>query len=514
MAKKALVVGINAYDPPNALPSCVNDADSIVQLLCSSYGFSQNSIQNLRDKEASKAAIITGLRNLANNSGASDELLFYYSGHGYSFQQGNSLIEALVPQDADFLTSDEVADITSAVTPKSLTVILDSCYSGGMQKPFSLGGVKPAQVKFWTATIEEHIKAFAPQQPAIEIYKGFGSPPVPILSTSHVVLDVPGTKAFSIVTPPPTDGTNRHFILLSACKPDETAAASTDRTNGRSAFTFALLDQIGQTGSKVGVATLVDETGQELRQLGVRQTPVLKVPANPAGLDQRIFLLWDQPIPEAKGPSLDPTQSLTTEKGFVMAQTSFNKDWISDLGSIISTITPVVAGALKDYQPPSKGFAVAGASTSTTSIDKGFFDDLTRVVATVVPAIVQGMKDFQPPSKGFSPGANQPFDKAWFDNITSIVATLIPQVVSSLKDYKNPGGDLAPLSAAAQKGWFDDITHVVASVLPVVIAATKDLQIAGAAKGFTPPAGSEKGWLDTLGDIARVAVPIALSVIA
>src|SRR5215813_2756908 len=46
--RKALVVGINDYGgPPNDLPSCVNDANAITQLLQSKHGFKE--VHTVRD---------------------------------------------------------------------------------------------------------------------------------------------------------------------------------------------------------------------------------------------------------------------------------------------------------------------------------------------------------------------------------------------------------------------------------------------------------------------------------
>jgi uncharacterized caspase-like protein len=199
MASAALVVGINAYDPPNALPSCIEDADSIARLLKEVYGF--QSIVNLRDKEASKSAILEGLKNLLAAGASGDDLVFYFSGHGYSFQQGTSLIHALVPQDVDFLTSDELAAVTQGAPPDSLTVVLDSCFSGGMQKAFAkVGGVKPAKVKYWTPPTSSVEKAFDPGQPAILTLKAFGDPPSPIETTSLMGDTPPSAKAFSCIS--------------------------------------------------------------------------------------------------------------------------------------------------------------------------------------------------------------------------------------------------------------------------------------------------------------------------
>lgn len=510
-AKKALVIGINEYAPPNALPSCIEDADGIAQLLNTDYGF--QSITSLKDGEATKAAILEGVKRLISDASDDDDLVFYYSGHGYTFQQGTDMIEALVPHDLNFLTSDDLSAALQGVPPGSLTVVLDSCFSGGMQKAFVKGGgAKRVQVKFWTPPASHVEKDFSTNQRPILDYKSFGSPPTPIAESAVIGERTYSRKAFSTVSPPPTTG-QRQFIMLSACQDDETAAASTDLSDGKSVFTFALLQNIADNGREIGVAALLDETGKDLRKLGIRQTPMLKVPAAPPRLAEHAFLLWDQPIPSTDanaGPGMNKSGPPLTQtlKGNTMGQQQISKDWLSDIESIVRTVTPVIAAALKDYQPPVKGFEASPQS----AMNKVWFGELTTTIATIVPAIVAGMKDFNPPTKDVSFATPKPFDKGWFDDLTSIVATLVPVVVGALKSPQIQSKSLSQLSVAAQKGWFDDVTHVVASILPVILAATKDLKPTGAlaAKVFQ---GDEKGFWDTLSSIAQVAVPIALAIL-
>jgi hypothetical protein len=148
-SKQALVIGINAYDPRNALPSCVADADAFADLLGKAYGFTR--IANLRDQQASHDAMATALTQLVNGATAGDQLVFYYSGHGYSFPKNGVTIEALVPQDEVFFDCDQLAEITNAVPPGVMTVVLDACYSGGMEKAFVHpdGLVEVHRIKSW-----------------------------------------------------------------------------------------------------------------------------------------------------------------------------------------------------------------------------------------------------------------------------------------------------------------------------------------------------------------------------
>ena len=513
MAKKALVVGINAYSAPNALPSCINDADAFASYLKVQNGF--QTITNYRDAQASRSAILAGLHALLANARDDDELVFYFSGHGYSYQDGDAHIDALVSQDSAFLTTDDMTAATAAAPPGVLTVVLDSCFSGGMQKVFALyEGVRPVKIKFWTPSPVPS-QALGPLPP-IRVYKAFGTPEG---LDPRILANPPySDKAFSLVEPTPA-GTTRHFILVSACRSDETAAASTERTEGRSAFTYSFLKEIATASASTSVTALLEATGRTLHSLGVTQTPMLKVPKAPPHLESQPFLHWGASTSMGTARSSNSilfTPSITGKKGQTMGQPAFDKDWLSDVASIVQTVTPVIAGALKDYQPQLSGFS---PPTPLTSTDKAWFDDIARVVATVVPAVVQGMRTVQPPAKAFSNQHPEPFDKNWFDNLTNIAVAVVPHVIAALKGYDpRQGGALSEVAAAAQKGWFDDVTRTVAHILPVVLAAAKQAPITSpeVSKGFEVLSGNgvdEKGFFDIVSNIARIAVPIAVSVL-
>lgn len=516
MAKKALVIGINAYSPPNALPSCVADADAFARYLETQNGF--HAITNFRDAQATRTEILAGIRSLLADARESDELVLYFSGHGYSYQEGDAHIDALVSQDSKFLTTDDMSAATASAPPGTFTVVLDSCFSGGMQKAFALNeGVRPVKIKFWNPPHHDAWDASAPELPPIRVYKAFGA--AEGIQPDILAVPPPSTKAFSLVVPQPV-GVTRHFVLISACRGDETAAASTDRTDGRSAFTYSFLKTIASVAANTSVSAALEEAGRVLRNLGVTQTPMLKVPTNPAHLENMPFLQWGAPAsrgaPGSGVPILLHPSNGTFQKGQNMAQASFDKDWLSDIGSIVQTVTPVIANALKDYQPPLSGF---NPPTPMTTTDKAWFDNIARVVATVVPAVVQGMRTLPPPSKGFSAQPAAAFDKGWFDNLTSIAVAVVPHVVAALKTYDQRGsGALSEVSAAAQKGWFDDVTRTVAHILPVVVNAVQQAPAASpqASKGFEVLSSNgvdEKGFFDIVSQIARVAVPIAVSVL-
>ena len=135
-AKRALVVGINDYSLAgwNSLRNCVNDANAMETLL-GGLGF---QVVKLTDRDAARARILRELRAQLDASRAGDVLCFYYSGHGSTEpdpQPGvpNHWAQSLAVADGGKILDRDLADlIGTAADGLNLTIILDSCHSGGM----------------------------------------------------------------------------------------------------------------------------------------------------------------------------------------------------------------------------------------------------------------------------------------------------------------------------------------------------------------------------------------------
>ena len=106
----ALIIGINEYESPNIpkLLGAVPDADAMRGYLQKHLGVPSSQIRNLRDSEATRAAIIEGIEafSLNNEIKRGDPILIYYAGHGSStdtpkgWEVGSTgKIELLIPYD-------------------------------------------------------------------------------------------------------------------------------------------------------------------------------------------------------------------------------------------------------------------------------------------------------------------------------------------------------------------------------------------------------------------------------
>lgn len=132
-ADQALCVGVNHYSniPGADLAGCVNDATSMKGVF-EKYGF---TVTLVTDKQATKQGIIAALKALAAKSKPSEKFAFYFAGHG---TPGADKTSNLLPSDADLddpvndLTAKQLYDLVTDIPASSRTVILDSCFSGGM----------------------------------------------------------------------------------------------------------------------------------------------------------------------------------------------------------------------------------------------------------------------------------------------------------------------------------------------------------------------------------------------
>ena len=109
----ALIIGVNEYESPNIpnLVAAVPDADAMRYYLEEHLGVPSSQIRDLRNSEATRAAIIDGIEafSLDDEIKEGDPILIYYAGHGGSADTpegwvgSTGKIELLVPYDLSSL---------------------------------------------------------------------------------------------------------------------------------------------------------------------------------------------------------------------------------------------------------------------------------------------------------------------------------------------------------------------------------------------------------------------------
>jgi len=137
--KNALVVGINYIGATNQLNGCINDANSINELLI--YNKFQN-IKLLTDNTSEKPTknnIINNFTNLLINANSGDVVFFSYSGHGYYTKDNNNnestgYDQMIVASDLNYIIDDDFKQIINKNLKSNVTLIalFDSCFSGSV----------------------------------------------------------------------------------------------------------------------------------------------------------------------------------------------------------------------------------------------------------------------------------------------------------------------------------------------------------------------------------------------
>jgi hypothetical protein len=184
--KLALLVGINAYPlGVSPLRGCVTDVQMQKELLVHRFGFNPNDILTLTDANATRQNLLDAFENHLMQAQPGDVVVFHFSGHGSLVRDPDPILlprldrydrvqgynGTMLPYDArQGIQGTEVNDImgktlfllTSALKTDQVTVMLDSCHSGGgtrgdlrfraVESRLELGEAGPSQAEKDTHT--------------------------------------------------------------------------------------------------------------------------------------------------------------------------------------------------------------------------------------------------------------------------------------------------------------------------------------------------------------------------
>ncbi|BAY22410.1 peptidase C14 caspase catalytic subunit p20 [Calothrix sp. NIES-2100] len=148
--KLALLVGINEYQGIPALSGCVNDVQLQQELLIHRFGFNPQDILTLTDRKATRKGILTAFEeHLIKQAKPGDVVVFHFSGHGSRVldrdrDASDGLNSTIVPIDGTLppgypeqagpvqhIMGHTLFLLMSALKTDNVTVVLDSCHSGG-----------------------------------------------------------------------------------------------------------------------------------------------------------------------------------------------------------------------------------------------------------------------------------------------------------------------------------------------------------------------------------------------
>jgi hypothetical protein len=133
----ALIVGINQYKFVPQLSYACSDADSLTNILMTRLGFLPQQVITLKDSDATKARILEEFIDLHTKAkDPDDRVIFFFAGHGSTYQGANGPIGYLVPVEGNtqklssLIRWDDITKNAELITAKHILFIMDACYSG------------------------------------------------------------------------------------------------------------------------------------------------------------------------------------------------------------------------------------------------------------------------------------------------------------------------------------------------------------------------------------------------
>lgn len=263
----ALLVAIDAYAPPvPKLRGCLNDIAAAEVLLSSfgSRGHFELHAKTLRNDEATREAIIRGLREHLAAAGPDDFALFYFCGHGSQEDapeefwplEPDRLNETLVCFDSrleggwDFADK-ELAALMSEIAEGGahLICVLDCCHSGsGTRRSDQAIGVRRAAARQGVRPFPTYLSSERMNRESTKDSTSSGWKMLP---------------------------EGRH-VLLAACRAEETAKEILEGDQPRGAFSSALLSTLNLYGPNISCQDLLKRAETLVRSKVADQVPQIE----------------------------------------------------------------------------------------------------------------------------------------------------------------------------------------------------------------------------------------------
>ena len=128
-----LLIGINEYKSISTLTCCKKDCIDLKNILLEKFDFFKNNVIELYDVDATHKGIEDALRSYAKNLNLSDNLIIYYSGHGY--YDDDSKKGYWMPYDCrngnfnTYMKNEYIINMLNKINAKHIFLMTDSCFS-------------------------------------------------------------------------------------------------------------------------------------------------------------------------------------------------------------------------------------------------------------------------------------------------------------------------------------------------------------------------------------------------
>lgn len=160
----AIVIGIQDYERIPKADFANEDARMFYEYAVKALGIKPENIRLLVDKEASQADILKTFKTWLPSKlrDKKSDLIVFYSGHGLPTEDGKSIYFMPYGVDRDVLEDSAIeqrklVSLIEAAKPKSVTLFIDSCYSGATRSGETLiASARPLALKSNTEGFPKH----------------------------------------------------------------------------------------------------------------------------------------------------------------------------------------------------------------------------------------------------------------------------------------------------------------------------------------------------------------------
>ena len=164
----ALIIGIEKYENTFAAPYAENDALAFGDFANTSLGVPYENIKILTNDNADRTKTLKTIRQWLPKTIKEDQtnLYLFYSGHGLASEDGQDLY--LLPADGDpelledsTILRSNLFNLINDLNPKSVTVFLDTCYSGATRSDELLVASRPIFIEAEEQEIPSNFTIFS-----------------------------------------------------------------------------------------------------------------------------------------------------------------------------------------------------------------------------------------------------------------------------------------------------------------------------------------------------------------
>jgi hypothetical protein len=196
---RALIIGINKYSTLSPLEYAVKDATAVGEILKSRFGFPEDSIRILINKDATRSKIMDSYMAFANSDIENDDrILFFFAGHGHTQTGKRGEVGFLVPYDGDvnnlssLIRWDNLTRNAELISAKHILYVMDACY-GGLAITRAL---PPGSMRFLKDMLQRYSRQVLTAGKANEVVSDSGGPiPDHSVFTGHFIQGLEGKAA-------------------------------------------------------------------------------------------------------------------------------------------------------------------------------------------------------------------------------------------------------------------------------------------------------------------------------